>query len=592
MATCMRTMMACATSTIMCTSVMHVQLASLRIAVALAFASAALLAAPCRADTVASLLGNFTVNQFAQLHLAAGAADVHYAVVFGQLPALRELHLADTDGDGVTTEVERSTYAERLAPTLAQHLLLTVDGVPVPLHATHWTTSLPTEQGGFSLRVDIDLTSTLTPAMLRGAPVLTLSNQNYPGQFGWQEMAVNADQGIAVFDTDAFSTSLTGGLTQALQEMPPAGPLAERAVHLRFTQGAVPDGAQVLQPRPGTPAVAAGTPAGSANALQAADGSSAWLVLQTRRLVDLISAANVPLHIALLALLAAAVLGALHAFAPGHGKTVVGAYLIGSRGTARHAVFLGITVTITHTLGVFALGFATLAASRYVVPERLLPVLGLVSGLLVLGMGVVLLTQRWRSARAAARPATPQTHAYRALDPARVAQRVMPLQMMAGSAGGGLAFAHQHGAHDHAHDHVHTGIAAHAHDPALMHSHGGVMHSHLPPGATGERITWRSLLTLGISGGLVPCPSAMVLLLAAVALNKTAYGLLLVLAFSVGLAATLTAVGLAFLFARNRFPKPRAGARWPQWLPVASAAAITAVGVAMSYAALVAFPSW
>jgi len=112
------------------------------------------------------------------------------------------------------------------------------------------------------------------------------------------------------------------------------------------------------------------------------------------------------------------------------------------------------------------------------------------------------------------------------------------------------------------------------------------MHSHLPPGASGGKVTWRSLLTLGISGGLVPCPSAMVLLLAAVALNKTAYGMLLVVAFSVGLAITLTAVGLAFLYARNRFRKPRPGARWPQLLPVWSAGMITALGIGLCFAAL------
>lgn len=112
------------------------------------------------------------------------------------------------------------------------------------------------------------------------------------------------------------------------------------------------------------------------------------------------------------------------------------------------------------------------------------------------------------------------------------------------------------------------------------------MHSHLPPGALADSISWRSLLALGISGGLVPCPSAMVLLLAAVALNKTAYGLLLVVAFSVGLAATLTLVGLAFLYARNRFRRPAASSRWPQLLPVASAAAITLIGAVLSAGAL------
>jgi ABC-type nickel/cobalt efflux system permease component RcnA len=115
------------------------------------------------------------------------------------------------------------------------------------------------------------------------------------------------------------------------------------------------------------------------------------------------------------------------------------------------------------------------------------------------------------------------------------------------------------------------------------------MHSHLPPGARGEKISWRSLFALGVSGGLVPCPSAMVILLAAVALNKTAFGMLLVVAFSIGLALTLTAVGFAFLYARNRFGASAVSGRWAQWLPLASAAMITLVGIALSIAAVRSF---
>jgi ABC-type nickel/cobalt efflux system permease component RcnA len=123
-----------------------------------------------------------------------------------------------------------------------------------------------------------------------------------------------------------------------------------------------------------------------------------------------------------------------------------------------------------------------------------------------------------------------------------------------------------------------------------MHSHGGgPLHSHLPPGAKGETVTWKSLLALGVSGGLVPCPSAMVLLLAAIALNKTAYGMLLVLAFSIGLAITLTAVGFAFLYARNRVRGSRLTSRWTSVLPVLSAVTITALGVALSIGALKTF---
>lgn len=566
-----------------------------RIASALLLAVLATASFACRADTVASLLGNFTINQYCGLQLANNAVDVHYAVVFGQLPALRELHLADADGDGVTSQAERDAYAARLAPTFADQLQLMVNGVAIPLRATRWTTSLPTEQGGFSLRMDVDFAGTW-PAPADGSKhVVAFANQNYAGRFGWQEIAVAAAPSLNVFDTNAFSTSLTGGLTEALKAMPASGPLAERVIHLAFVRGAVPAGEQALLPRPGTlPYASAPT------SIQPADATTApWLVRETRRLIDLISTPNVPFHIALLALLAAAVLGALHAFSPGHGKTVVGAYLIGSRGTPRHALFLGVTVTITHTLGVFALGFATLFASRFVVPERLFPILSLVSGLIVLGMGLVLLRQRLRRAGATASTGP----RYRNIDPAGAVATGSPFTLVTSSGAAigrhGLAFSSAAGAgahrqddadHHHRHERFHHVHHHHHAQDLLMHSHGGAMHSHLPPGVEGGQITWRSLLALGISGGLVPCPSALVLLLATVALNKTGYGLLLVLAFSVGLAVTLTAVGLAFLYGRDRIGRPRPDARWPQWLPVVSAGAVTAVGALMCFAAIATLP--
>jgi nickel/cobalt exporter len=218
---------------------------------------------------------------------------------------------------------------------------------------------------------------------------------------------------------------------------------------------------------------------------------------------------------------------------------------------------LGITVTITHTVGVFALGFATLYASRFIVPERLFPVLSLISAILVLGMGITLLVQRGRIARDALAQAAPgSVTAFRAITPMASSPRMAR--------------------------HLIYAPGAHALDPT-MHSHGGgPMHSHLPP----AKITWRNLLALGISGGLVTCPSAMVLLLAAVALNKTAYGMLLVVAFSVGLAITLTPVGLVFLHARNRFSRPAGGRRWIEWMPVLSAGTITVLGVALCVGAL------
>jgi ABC-type nickel/cobalt efflux system permease component RcnA len=270
-------------------------------------------------------------------------------------------------------------------------------------------------------------------------------------------------------------------------------------------------------------------------------------------------------------LLAAMIWGAGHALTPGHGKAIVGAYLIGSRSTPWHAVYLGLTVTLTHTFGVLALGLVALFASRYVLPEQLYPWLGAVSGLIVVGMGLFMLRQR-----------------------------LHPLIMR--------YLAHRHDHHDHGHDHLHTTGHSHEHphphDDGLQghthhhhdhdhhghnhlhingHSHDhGHGHSHLPPGADGSPVTWRSLLLLGVSGGLLPCPSALVLLLAAVSMNRAAFGMALVVAFSVGLAAVLTVVGLLFVKGSRivrRVPRLTA---WGGYLPVASALVITVLGVVLT----------
>jgi nickel/cobalt transporter (NicO) family protein len=494
-----------------------------------------------RADTVASLLGNFTINQFCGLKAARDSIAVHYTVVYGQLPALRELHNADADGNGVTSQAERDAYIGTLAPGLADGLELMVDGVRVPLHASRWASSLPTEQGGFSLRIDVDFAAQL-PALSQDAQrAVKLANTNYSGQIGWHEMVVQAQDGISVFDTDAFSTSATNDLTDALQSLPASGPLDERSVHMLLAQGGVPAGMRAIHSRSPSD--------GAPDALGASE--SAWITQKTRQLVQAISKPKLEPQVAFWTLLAALILGSVHALSPGHGKTVVGAYLIGSRGTPRHALFLGITVTITHTIGVFVLGFATLYASRFIVPERLFPILSLISAVLILGMGLILLVQRGRAT-------------VRTLRHSRVSAPIFFAVQSAPAL-----------------------LYAQTHSTAVMHSHGGgPMHSHLPPGADGEKVSWKSLLTLGISGGLVPCPSAMVLLLAAIALNKTAYGMILVLVFSLGLAITLTAVGLVFLYARNRFSERQSRSAWLKLMPVFSAAAITLVGTLLFVSAL------
>lgn len=260
---------------------------------------------------------------------------------------------------------------------------------------------------------------------------------------------------------------------------------------------------------------------------------------------DLIAIPELGLGAVLLALLAALGWGAMHAMSPGHGKTLVAAYLVGAHGTARHTLFLGLTTTVTHTAGVFALGFVTLALSRYILPEQLYPWMSAASGILVVLIGLSL--ARSRLLRGA-------EHRHD----------------------------HDHG-HSHHHGDAHTHVRAndHAHDHSHEHAHGHG-HSHLPPGVDGRPVTWRGLLALGISGGLLPCPSALVLMLGAISLNRIGFGLLLIVAFSLGLAGVLTLFGIALVHAGKWFERIPEGGRIVRFIPVASALFITAAGLVIT----------
>lgn len=233
-------------------------------------------------------------------------------------------------------------------------------------------------------------------------------------------------------------------------------------------------------------------------------------------------------------------IGAGHAFSPGHGKTMVAAYLVGSRSTPRHAFGLGLIVTVTHTLGVFALGLFALLMSRYILPEQLYPILSLLSGLMVLGVGVRLLQLRLKEASG-----DRDTH-------------------------------HHHHHHHHPH---------HAHSPDEL-AIATTPSSH-SASQVQDKITWRSLVALGVAGGIAPCPSALVLLLSAIALQQTAYGMLLISSFSLGLASVLVAIGLMVVYSRHwldRLPELEFVRRH---LPIFSAAAIAWIGFALVVVAIV-----
>jgi len=355
---------------------------------------------------------------------------------------------------------------------------------------------------------------------------------------------------------------------------------------------------------------------------------------------DLVNGGELTLGVILLSLLLAFVLGMAHALSPGHGKTVVAAYLVGTRGTARHAIFLGLSVTVTHTLGVFALGLLTLFASQFIVPEKLYPWLGVLSGLIVVVMGLTLLRSRLRyaimgSTHAGSNPAHTHDHAdhdhthdhnhshVHVDDHDHVHIDTVPAnpELVLATATHDHEYQHAHGlAHSHAshhhdyehthnhtelpHDHPHASLE-HDHDhthehtdtsAVHTHSHGGKAHSHLPPelGVDGTPLSWKRLLLFGVSAGLLPCPSALVVMLSSIALGRTAFGLILIVFFSLGLATTLTTMGILLVYARNLFKRVKlnTAGTFVRLLPVASAALVAVLGVLISYEALIQTGLW
>jgi ABC-type nickel/cobalt efflux system permease component RcnA len=479
-------------------------------------------------------LGNFTINHFARIEVGSENIRLRYVIDMAEIPTFQELQAITATNNGSPSQPQLDDYAERVAADYTGGLLLIVDGARVPLKVISKNVSLLTGAGGLqTMRIECDLLSVAPGPSTGAVRRLVFEDRNYRERIGWREIVVSQLAGVSVFDSSVYGSAVTDELKSYPRDLL-AAPLDERRAELSFTAGPIPAAGHALVARNGRPAP----------------------VASRDRLAELIAVPILTPSVALLGLLIAVLLGGLHAMSPGHGKTVVGAYLIGSRGTARHAAFLGLTVTITHTAGVFALGVASLLASQYVVPERLFPILSLISGAIVVGIGFTLLIRRLRGALG--------WHSYSHTHTPK----------------GGLRRTHPDDSHEHSHDHDHVI------DPALPHSHGGQRHSHLPPGVDGSPVTWRSLLALGISGGILPCPSALVVLLAAISLHRVGYGLLLVVAFSLGLAGALTSVGLAFVYAGRLVKSTGRFDRLTRALPVFSALVITSAGTAICYAAL------
>ncbi len=467
-------------------------------------------------------LGNFTVNRYSRLEVGAEQVHLTYILDMAEIPTHQERAQMDSNGDGQISQAEQDAYLASQVETLKSNLHLTIDA-PVTLTLSDSQLEFPPGQANLPLL-------RLTAHFLAQLPALNRDRQaayrddNYVDRIGWQEVIVRAGPGVALLESSVSDQDVS----QELRKYPIdllQSPLAIHAATFRFTpqvagQARSPTLQNITSP-------------------QVPVSNSPALAKSNDRFAELINLPILGPGALFLAFLAAFGWGTFHAFSPGHGKTIVGAYLVGSRGTLRHALFLGLTTTITHTAGVFAFGFVTLFASRYILPEKLFPWLSLLSGLLVVAIGLSLAWGRLR-----------------ALKP----MRQDPQFLLAQNHPGG----------------------------SLLHSHGeGFSHRHAMLGANGAPVNWRNLFALGVSGGLLPCPSALVMMLAAIALQRVALGLVLIVIFSVGLASVLTGIGILLIHTGKLFQRIPESGRLFRIMPVASAIFITIIGVGISWQALV-----
>ena len=476
--------------------------------------------------------------QATYITVAPTEIEVELDLTPGVLVAPEALPQMDTDGDEQISDAEGRAYVE----AMLENVVLQLDGEPLTL--TIMEIDMPTYlnvQAGYGT-IRIFTTATLTAGMT-GTHQLEYANNFAPTGAAYQVNAfVDRDVAIKLGKQNRDSIQQTLTVDYTIDS-------TESATDETATDIAAAENVAATDGMTATATATTSTAMTETASLVTPFDMPTSTSGQAQRLLAYLYDPTASLWVLLLGLGLATVLGGLHALTPGHGKTLVAAYLVGSRGTVRHAIALGGIVTFTHTASVILIGLLALFASQYIVPDVLMPVLEISAGLLVVFLGVRLVWQRWSAFR------------------------------HSGS--------HNH-EHSHDHDHAHVHEHDHGHTHTYTHDHGdGHVHSHLP---TEERITLGSLLTMGVSGGLVPCPEALGIMVIAIGLNRILLGLGLIVSFSFGLAAVLIIIGV--LLVRSRSLVERFGGlsnRWSNALPLASAVIVTVLGLGITFSGLVTY---
>jgi len=525
-------------------------------------------------------LGNFSINQYSALSVGRDSIRLRYVIDMAEIPTFQELQASGVAP--IANDPAAQRYLAKKVETLSAGLFLEINGRQLPLHEESKKINFPPGAGGLpTLKIGV-LYEVNFPAN-GDSPQYSLNyrDNNFAGRAGWKEIVAVSESGVNLVNSSIPLTDRSAELTNYPTDLLNSPP-QQLDARVEFTWvGRV--GTVVSGKAPGTDSgidnpVGEGqlqSPTNSVIAKHAGYGGHRPLPKEARTVAlaqtlapnqasdgtqlqinkpgtprdsftELVASPDLGWSIVFIALAVAVGLGAFHALEPGHGKTLVAAYLVGSRGTMRHALILGLIVTAAHTAGVYFLGGVTIYASQYVVPERLYPWLSVASGLMITILGAVIFLKRYR--------------------------------------GKGEAHSHHHHNHRHTHNHSHARKLLHHYDHSDVHehSHGHGSHAHHHHATA----SFRELVTLGISGGIVPCPAALVVLLSAVSMNRVGFGLLLIVAFSAGLAAVLIAIGILMVNARQYMSRFLGEGKWvTQWLPMTSSALIVVFGFGLTWQA-------
>ena len=466
-------------------------------------------------------MGNFSISHYSRLEYIKDGILLRHIVDMAEIPSYQEMEFLDTDHNSIISNQEKIRFAERISNQLLPNLKLQINSMNITFKIEYSRLEIRPGAGDLpTFVIHCNYFAKVPVSIIANLNTLEFSDQNFPERSGWREIVVKRDGGFASLNLPTSSyTERSKGLSQyptdpttvMPQEMKLNFNFGNPSLVVHQSSSSDVQNASAENVRPGT--------------------------LRNDKLAKLITTKELTSEVILISMIIAFFLGAMHALSPGHGKAIVAGYLVGSRGTALHAMFLGAVVTLTHTIGVFALGLITLFGSKYILPDTLYPWLGFLSGLSIVIIGSRLFYKRFKMMKS-----------------------------------GGDSHHHHH--HDHHHSHDHNGHHHHD-DHDHNHDHG---HSHLPIDPETGKITWKSLLSVGISGGALPCPSALVVLLSAISLHRVGFGLVLIISFSLGLAAVLTSIGLMLLYASRWSQKfqPRGSLRYG--LPVISSLVITILG--------------